>query len=335
MRITTGAVPPSISTSAMPERDSVALFREEVARRALRLNVEPLDNDPFHATLTSFALPGLRAILWEGSSVRLERTRQLIPPNEKTVGLAICLHRSGVYWQWGQEVAMRSGDAVLISHSDPARLSLSAGSHFGMVLSLAALAPLVGNVEGAYARGIPRGNEALRLLVKYLGIVQQDVAFAAPGLASAAATHIHDLAALAIGATRDGAEIAAGRGIRAARLAALKADIRTDLANSELSVTALAKRHGITPRYVHMLFEADGVSFTHFVLRERLALAHRMLSDPRYDQRTITMIAMGAGFGDLSYFNRAFRSRYGTTPREIRREKAMRHKDLDDKRHGW
>jgi AraC-like DNA-binding protein len=323
MRVTTGAVPPSISTDGAPERDGVAVFREEVARRALRLDVEPLGNDPFHAAVTSLALPGLRAIHWEGSSVRLERTRQLIPPDDNAVGLVVCLSESGMFSQGGREVALRRGDAVVISHADPASLSLSAGSHCGMVLSLAALAPLVRNIELACARRIPGRNEALRLLVKYLDMLQRDVAVTSPAVASAAATHIHDLAAIASGATGDGVELAAGRGIRAARLAAIKGDIRANLANGQLSVTAIAKRHGITPRYVHMLLEADGMSFTRFVLRERLALAHRMLCDPRQDQKTITAIAMEAGFGDLSYFNRAFRRRYGTTPRQIRCETAI------------
>jgi AraC-like DNA-binding protein len=323
MRVTTGAVPPSISTDGAPARDGVAVFREEITRRALRLHVEPLGDDPFHAAVTFLALPGLRAFYWEGSSVRLERTRQLIPPDDDTVGLVVCLDRSGMFSQGGREVTLRLGDAVVISHADPASLSLSAGSHCGMVLSLAALAPLVRNIDLAFARTIPVENEALRLLVKYLGMLQRDAAVTSPSLASATATHIHDLAAIAIGGTGDGAELAAGRGVRATRLAAIKGDIRANLANGQLSVTAIAKRHGITPRYVHMLLEADGISFTRFVLRERLALAHRMLSDPRQDQKTIATIAMDAGFGDLSYFNRAFRRRYGTTPRQIRGEAAM------------
>jgi AraC-like DNA-binding protein len=33
---------------------------------------------------------------------------------------------------------------------------------------------------------------------------------------------------------------------------------------------------------------------------------------------SITAIAFDAGFGDLSYFNRTFRRRYGATPSDIR-----------------
>ena len=43
-----------------------------------------------------------------------------------------------------------------------------------------------------------------------------------------------------------------------------------------------------------------------------------VLRDPRFAERTITAIAYEAGFGDLSYFNRAFRRRYGETPSDVR-----------------
>jgi len=51
-----------------------------------------------------------------------------------------------------------------------------------------------------------------------------------------------------------------------------------------------------------------------YVLDQRLALAYRRLRDPRLAGRTVSSIAHDAGFGDLSYFNRTFRHRYGVTP---------------------
>jgi AraC-like DNA-binding protein len=76
----------------------------------------------------------------------------------------------------------------------------------------------------------------------------------------------------------------------------------------------LAARHGITPRYLHKLFEDDDMTCGQYVLDQRLALAYRRLRDPRLAGRTVSSIAHDAGFGDLSYFNRTFRHRYGVTP---------------------
>ena len=36
----------------------------------------------------------------------------------------------------------------------------------------------------------------------------------------------------------------------------------------------------------------------------------------------MSAIAYDAGFGDLSYFNRNFRHRYGATPRDVRKSRA-------------
>jgi AraC-like DNA-binding protein len=43
-----------------------------------------------------------------------------------------------------------------------------------------------------------------------------------------------------------------------------------------------------------------------------------MLSDWRRNEIGIASIAYDAGFGDLSYFNRAFKRCYGATPSEVR-----------------
>jgi AraC-like DNA-binding protein len=67
-----------------------------------------------------------------------------------------------------------------------------------------------------------------------------------------------------------------------------------------------------------MLFEAEGKTFSEFVLSQRLAHAHHMLSDPRMTGRTVAAVAFASGFGDLSYFNRKFWERFGATPSDVR-----------------
>jgi AraC-like DNA-binding protein len=106
--------------------------------------------------------------------------------------------------------------------------------------------------------------------------------------------------------------------VRAARLRAIKSDIAANLEDCELTATAIAMRHRVTPRYVHKLFESEGVTFSEFVLVQRLALAHRRLTDPRFAACSVGSIAYDVGFGDLSYFNHSFRRRYNATPSEVR-----------------
>jgi AraC-like DNA-binding protein len=80
----------------------------------------------------------------------------------------------------------------------------------------------------------------------------------------------------------------------------------------------VAVRLSVTHRYLQRLFECEGTTFTEYVARERLGRAYRLLSDPRFLNRSITTIAFDVGFANLSYFNRLFRRNYGATPSEVR-----------------
>jgi transcriptional regulator GlxA family with amidase domain len=173
-------------------------------------------------------------------------------------------------------------------------------------------------VDDCYWRRIPSATPALRLLTDYVKVAQDGQGIASPALQHLVVAHIYDLMAVAIGATRDAAEVARGRGLRAARLQAVKKYIAENLDRADLSVAALAARHGCTPRFIQRLFEAEGMTFTEYVVAQRLARAHRMLMDPRRAGEKISTVALDAGFADLSYFNRAFRQLYGDTPSGVR-----------------
>jgi AraC-like DNA-binding protein len=101
------------------------------------------------------------------------------------------------------------------------------------------------------------------------------------------------------------------------RLRAIMTDICAHLGDDELSVVEVAQRQRVTPRYVHKLFENEGLTFSSLCWADA-SRAHRMLSDPQLADRTIGFVAFDVGFDDLSYFNRTCRRRYGAAPTEIR-----------------
>ena len=113
-----------------------------------------------------------------------------------------------------------------------------------------AVAPLVGRVGDIPLRLVPPRSEALALLLTYARAIADALPLATPELQRLAVTHMHDLIAATIGATRDGQAIAEGRGIAAARVQSLKADIRAHLGDGDLSVAAVAARHQIGRAHV-------------------------------------------------------------------------------------
>lgn len=316
------------STDALPERERGAALHALYGRHTV-MALEALPDVPVYVDFMQRRLPGLLLVTGTSGAVRMERTRRHLADGVVDLRLSMHVGGSGTVWFGrGREVISHPGDAVLVSYAEPATVRpivpIKRGPFFSLLLPRAALAPLVTNLDDAVLRLIPRGTGALKLLANYVGMLEDDEALATPDLRRLVVTQIHDLAALAIGATRDAAAIAEGRGVRAARLGAIKADIAERLAQDDLTVAAVASRQRISESYVRKLFESEGSSFSEWVLGERLIRAHRMLTDPRFAGRSITSVAFDAGFGDVSYFNRSFRRRFGATPSEIRAEAKYR-----------
>jgi AraC-like DNA-binding protein len=177
---------------------------------------------------------------------------------------------------------------------------------------------LVPNLEDALVRPIPVSVEAMRLLRGYLSVIENSPAIASPAAWHLVVTHIHDLIALAVGASRDAAEAARGRGLAAARLREAKSIIEKELDDANLAIGAVAGRLGVSPRCLQMLFDRDGATFSEYLLGRRLLRVHRRLSDPRFAGFTVSELAFDAGFGGLAHFNRTFRRAYGSTPSDVR-----------------
>jgi AraC-like DNA-binding protein len=112
--------------------------------------------------------------------------------------------------------------------------------------------------------------------------------------------------------------VARGGRLQSERLTAIKDDIVAHIADERLSVTDIARRHGMTPRSVRLLFDADGRTFSEYVIEQRLERVCRMLTEAKFLDWTIGAIAFEAGFSDLSYFNRTFRQYYSATPSDMR-----------------
>lgn len=103
---------------------------------------------------------------------------------------------------------------------------------------------------------------------------------------------------------------------RPQRLSAIKAYILAEIANPDLCLADIAAQQRISASYVRKLFASQGTKFTAFVLETRLENVCRMLTASGTD--SIATVAMACGFNDVSYFNRAFRKRYGCTPSDLR-----------------
>ena len=307
------------STEALPARERVPMLREFVGPLVSRMDIEPLGDGPVHFEIAARAVPDLAVARLAFSSMRAERTRNLIADGNDNCSLSWLRAPENTVVHRGYELRPADGESTLLSMADQFVCSTAGGFARGVTISVPrkVLTAMVPRVHDRFRAALVPESEAQRLLANYIEVLDER-RLASPELRRLVVAHVHDLIALALGASSDVAELASSRGLRAARLHAIKTDIRATLSQQGVTLTAVAARHGVSPRYVQALFESDGTTFSQFLLGERLARGNRLLNDPLQMVRSISAIAYAAGFGDLSYFNRAFRRRYGATPTDIR-----------------
>src|SRR5262249_37770963 len=151
------------------------------------------------------------------SPMRAGRTRELIADGDDS--LVIQLFGGNAFGSHlGRDVAVGPGDAVVMSNAEVGQFEFPSGpTTLALLVPRPVLDPLLRDRDAVLMRTVPRDTSALRLLVDYLDIVRRP-APATPELRHLMALHVHDLLALALGATRDAAAQAQGRGVRAARL---------------------------------------------------------------------------------------------------------------------
>jgi AraC-like DNA-binding protein len=85
-----------------------------------------------------------------------------------------------------------------------------------------------------------------------------------------------------------------------------------------LNPNDIAQELGISKRYLHALLAEGGTTFLGTLGRIRLDRAGELLADRRLGRCQIAEIAAMCGYLDPGYFARAFKRRYGATPRNWR-----------------
>jgi AraC-like DNA-binding protein len=307
------------STDDYPAAKRIDAWREVFGRTVVKVNIEPLQREGFRAEASAYMSNGLGVLFANTSPVRQGNSRELINSSDLSfISFGVGPNCSWSISQLGRSPTVLPGDGVLLSNGELGSITFrETCSYTTFCVPDAAMRPLVPHLDDALVHPVPADNGFLRLLVGYLDLVRDTKVLTDARAQGAIATHVYDLLALALGATCEATELANRRGLRAARLRAIKEDVTRSLSQN-LSVEQIAAAHGISPRYVQRLFEQEGTTFTAFVLNARLALAHRLLSDPTNANLSISALALEGGFSDVSYFNRRFRVRYGCTPSEVR-----------------
>jgi AraC-like DNA-binding protein len=307
------------NTDAFSERDRFSAFCEEIVRRYATLDIARRDDELFRGVIEMQRAGPVGVSSRFSTPADFVRSPRLLGDGNDSILVVLC--RSGHTYQThsGTELKLDPGEAVLCDLGYIGGFHVATDAHFlTIMLPRTTIAKLLPGTSHLTGLKLDRDDVARRLLLGYLGGTLDVALDNSRRAGELYGEHIVDLIALALGAKGEARELAEQRGAAAVRRAAILRDIETTMTDPNLSATTVARRLAVTPRYVHLLLEETGLSFTQHVLEKRLARAAALLRDPRQSARRIADIALEAGFTDLSHFNRSFRRRFGQTPSDAR-----------------
>ncbi|MND92962.1 Transcriptional activator FeaR [compost metagenome] len=96
-----------------------------------------------------------------------------------------------------------------------------------------------------------------------------------------------------------------------------KGCIEDSLANFELTPDVIAREMGTSKRTLHRIFAQHGLSIGRYILDRRLDKCAAEF-ESQADLQKISAVAFAWGFNDVSHFSRAFKARFGVSPRSFR-----------------
>ena len=106
--------------------------------------------------------------------------------------------------------------------------------------------------------------------------------------------------------------------VQSARIRQVKAYIDANLGNPLLNPDRVARANQMSVRALHYLFKSSEMSVSDYIWDRRLEKCRAELETLMGRRRSVTEIALAAGFNSMSHFSSVFRRRYGTTPSDTR-----------------
>ena len=254
-----------------------------------------------------------------GSRRKAQRSADKAKFGEDGVVMTIACEGSYSYTQARREHLIEPGEAYFFHNCLPGAFEADEGGNYWLIsLPAKVIIPGFGDSSSLIGCRITNAKPELNLLTAYLSAVYQTPGLRDPRTKAVIGSQVTDLVVATVGRADEAAQAGAGRGIRAARYKLVLEEIHRRYSEPMLNGERIARSLGVSIRYIQQLFEENGRTLSAEIMNERLRAVRRALSDPNHDELKISEIAYRCGFSDLSYFNRAFRQKFGETPKAAR-----------------
>lgn len=220
--------------------------------------------------------------------------------------------------QDGRQALLKPGDFALYDSTRPYELIFDNDfQQYVLRLPGAILRSRLKGTEMLTARAVSGERGAGHLMMSMIRLLAADLETLEPVSVAAVAESVEHILIAGL-STLPGASEPAVPALTALHREQIKAHVRAHLRDPRLCVAGIAAHLRLSPSTVHRAFAGEPESISGWIWTQRLDGAKRDLCDPAHDARSVSEIAFGWGFNDAAHFSRAFRDRFGCSPRELR-----------------
>lgn len=287
----------------------------------VRLHADAKSGVPFHGNLKIMLFDQTAIGRISGTVRMIARTAtEIVAENTDNAVLLLNSGKGDIFIeQKSKSIACAAGAAILIEQCEPSfiRASPEHICDFAAIqLPRQRLRRPKNSIEDRFMMQIPASDFALALAHAYVDTLLKHCDAADADIPSCASEHIADLVTAAVAPENICQQQASN--LRAARFETIRRELNRNFMVPGFSLTVLARRLSISPRYVQALFAEAATSFTDELTKRRLARAYEMLTAPRYAHMNVMDVAYECGFPTVSHFHRTFRRHFGVTPGDVR-----------------
>lgn len=221
--------------------------------------------------------------------------------------------------QGGRQVQLRPDDLAIYDTARPHRLQLDDAARIALAVFPRALVRLPEKcLAQLMAVRLPGDNGVGALVATLMRGLAGEMSSANPLVAAHVGDAVVDLVTAVLAAQLP-APHRGRRGHRALAAAALHY-IDNHLQDADLCAKVIADAHFVSVRCLQEAFEGEGMSVSALIRSRRMHRCRRDLVDPRCQHLSIAHIGHRWGFPDPAHFSRLFRSAYGHSPRQFRKD---------------
>jgi AraC-like DNA-binding protein len=296
---------------------SVESWRDWIGQAYFELEVQTPDSEAFEGEMQCWEAGAFGLSVVRSSSVLYRRRRESCRSGGGRILVTVPLEGEVEFSQFRRQAKCASGTFVLEASDEPYEFAHAPSSRLLVFRAEeSALRDRVHDVRRFFATGISARDGLGRLFADFLHLSLPHVVRDPARLLPLLGPQLLDLLGAAL-ESEPGAIGSSLSAVKAAHLARVDAYIRQHLRDPELSLEQIAVGCGVSLRYLHRLFHDAGSTGRQWIRDRRLRVAHDLLIQPDRNV-SIAALAYRVGFSDHAQFSRAFRAKFGCSPREAR-----------------